>query len=333
MVCDQLLEPARDNNRFCEQAHMDCSLAMHPLASAKVLRKTETGVAMVLSSHRLTLAGILLAMVAAVGLPVLALAAPDAGPAPTAQSSIVARALQDVDTWQGECWSWMKKVVQDATGKSMGYDYRQGYFDAGAIEVNPAQAGPGDIIQIVRDSDSSPSADYPGMHSAIVLSNHGDGTFTVIDSNANWDGMVHIRDDYSPSDRAAANGIQYHVYRFPGQGLPVTPLAPPAPPKPFAAGDRAIVKLGTGGLNLRPTPSTTQAPIGLLADGTAVTVISAPVTAEGRVWVKVTTPAGDGWVAVEFLDRPAAPASGTSLGAPKKLDYTRAVLPVLSADE
>jgi hypothetical protein len=286
---------------------------------------------MVLSAHRLTLAGILLSVVASLALPHLALAAPDANGAPPSPNPIVARALKDADTWQGECWSWMKKVVQEATGKAMGFDYRQSYFDAGAIEVNPAQAQAGDIIQVVRDSDSGPNADYPGMHSAIVLENHGDGTFTVIDSNAQWDGMVHIRDDYSPAERASANGIQYHVYRLTGPGIPMVPAAPP---RPFAPGDRAIVKQGTGGLNLRSAASTVQAPIGVLADGTPVTVTSAPVSAEGRIWVRVSSPMGEGWVAVEFLDRPAASASGSSLGAPAKpLIVRRSFLPAISGDE
>lgn len=73
----------------------------------------------------------------------------------------MAAAVRYDGTWQGECWAFVKKVVREATGQEMGFDYRQGYFDAGATEVTVATAQPGDIIQIANDFNSGPNADYP----------------------------------------------------------------------------------------------------------------------------------------------------------------------------
>src|SRR5690348_7796343 len=145
---------------------------------------------MPMSQHRLALAAILVAIVAALSM--------SARPhtveaAPAAQNPIVTTALSYDGTYQGECWVFVKKVVLEATGRQMGFDYRQGFFDAGAVEVSTAAAQPGDIIQIADDNDTSPDASYNGLHTAIILVNHGDGTFDVIDSNRDFDGVVHQR--------------------------------------------------------------------------------------------------------------------------------------------
>src|SRR3972149_6542303 len=143
---------------------------------------------MPLSPHRPALAAILVAFVAIIAAVVLAQGAT----ATTPSNAIAERAIRDLGSWQGECWQWMKNVVSEATGQTVGLDYRQGFFDAGAIEVSIADAGPGDIVQLASDSWTSPDADYSGLHTAIILESNGDGTFDVIDSNQLWDGIVRL---------------------------------------------------------------------------------------------------------------------------------------------
>lgn len=263
---------------------------------------------MPMSQHRAALAAILAVVVAIFALSVVpATAAP---PAPT--NPLVAAAVGYDGTWQGECWAFVKKVVREATGQEMGFDYRQGYFDAGAIEVPAAQAQPGDLIQIARDSDSGPSADYPGLHNSIVVENLGGGLFNIIDSNQNFDGVVHQRKSYSPSIAAARFGLNVHIYRIvaganaksaPGTAPAPPALAAPAPGQVLLAGDRARVYTPGDVLNLRSGAGRDASVRAILAHGTPVTVLSGPTLNSGLTWLKVSTPSGDGWVAADFLTR------------------------------
>src|SRR5690349_17467585 len=86
---------------------------------------------------------------------------------------IASTALQYLGTHGGQCWTFMQQVVLEATGRQIGFDYRQGFFEAGAIEVTADQAQNGDIIQIASDANTSPSASYAGLHTAIILRNLG----------------------------------------------------------------------------------------------------------------------------------------------------------------
>jgi hypothetical protein len=70
------------------------------------------------------------------------------------QSPIVTAALSHLGTRGGQCWTFMRQVVKEATGRTVGFDYRQGFFDAGAIEVSASEAQSGDIIQIAKDGDT-----------------------------------------------------------------------------------------------------------------------------------------------------------------------------------
>ena len=255
---------------------------------------------MPMSQHRPALAAILVAVVAVLAAGVHAKSVA-AAPAP-APNPIVTVAESYEGTWQGECWVFAKKVVAEATGKQMGFDYRQGYFDAGAVEVSPADAQPGDIIQVADDNDTSPDASYNGLHTAIIIANNGDGTYNVVDSNRDFDGIVHERDDYDPTASAARFGIEFHIYRITGDPS----VAPPLHPKPtlvtggpFVSGSKAVTVTPGDVLNLRATPG--GAVVTTLRDGTHVTVTSNPVTAGTHQWVKVSTPSGDGYVATDFL--------------------------------
>lgn len=144
-----------------------------------------------------------------------------AEPVPEAGNAIASQALVDLDTYQGQCYTWMQRVVSAAIGVDVGNDYRQGYLEAGFVEVSLAEADLGDIIQIDDDSDTDGSSEFPGLHTLIVLQNLGDGTFTGVDSNQNLDGMVRFRENYDPAAKAARyEGASFHVYRYSGTAAP-----------------------------------------------------------------------------------------------------------------
>lgn len=273
---------------------------------------------MPLSSLRPVLAAIVVALVTATSL--LSSATPT-----TAQSThpIVERALQDLDTWQGQCWQWMKKVVYDATGKTVGFGYRQGYLDAGGFEVSISEAQAGDIIQIVDDAWDGPGADYNGLHTAIILENNGDGTFDAIDSNQKWDGIVRLRPNYDPAAAAARYGIDFHIYRITGEPASGSRAAAPEVSEPVEKGDRATVNTPGECLNLRTAPGGEK--IRCLPHGAEVLILSGPVNALGMEWVEVQTSAGKGWMATEYLKASETQAAGP-VGDTPVLQY-RAFIP------
>ncbi|NUP49365.1 MAG: hypothetical protein HOW97_18965 [Catenulispora sp.] len=104
----------------------------------------------------------------------------------------------------GQCREFVNCVVYLATGGKIwpvdgGGDYQASFAAAGGVPVAAADAAEGDIIQI-GDSDSSNP-----LHTAIVVENKGNGTFTVVDSN--WVGwpttpeLVGVH-DWTPPDGA-----------------------------------------------------------------------------------------------------------------------------------
>jgi uncharacterized protein YraI len=67
----------------------------------------------------------------------------------------------------------------------------------------------------------------------------------------------------------------------------------------FVAGDVAVV--ATDALNLRAAATTTGTVIDVLFTGASVTILSGPISAVGYSWFRVSSDAGTGWVAGEFL--------------------------------
>jgi hypothetical protein len=285
---------------------------------------------MPMSPHRLALAGILAALLAVFAVSGVSVSAKQQA---AVYDPIASAALRDDGTYQGECWPWVRKVVFEATGREIGFDYRQGFFEAGAVEVSLANARSGDVIQLANDANTAPDASYPGLHTLIVLENLGGGLVNGIDSNAQWDGIVRQRTGYDPTASAARYaGITFHVYRITGSAKPSA--GTPGANTTLGAGDRAVVKADGDGLNLRTGAGTDKAIITKLPDGTIVTVTSAaPVTASGRAWVQVTTPLGDGWVAAQYLEKlpPTAPAS--SANPPRPLLLYRTYMPLVTSGD
>lgn len=285
---------------------------------------------MPLSPHRPALAAILVAFVAIIS----AVGLVQGATADTPSNAIAERAVRDLGSWQGECWQWMKKVVSEATGRSVGFDYRQGYFDAGAIEISLTEAGPGDIIQIASDRWTSPDADYSGLHTAIILEANGDGSFEVIDSNQLWDGVVRLRSGYDPAALSSARGLNFHIYRITAGATPQAAARAPQPAPTaasFQAGDRARVNTPGECLNLRAEPVGNV--ITCLPHGTSTTVIGSPVTSAGMTWVQVQTPNGAGWMAAPYLQKePSAAASPSGAGGVSPVYQYRAFIPLASSD-
>ncbi len=169
------------------------------------------------------------------------------------------------------------------------------------LKFRSPKPAPATLFKSPTTSWSSADADYSGLHTAIVISANGDGTFEAIDSNQNWDGVVNLRSGYDPAARAAAAGLDVHAYRF---GSDAPSLLPPAPPVvtvagPVTTGDKARVNTPGDCLRLRATPSGTITHC--LGHGTQVTVTGEPRLVDSTLWVPVSTAAGNGWMASDYL--------------------------------
>jgi len=218
-------------------------------------------------------------------------------------SPIATAALKYLGSYQGQCWGFAKKVVAEATGRRIGFDYRQGFFEAGAVEVSIKDAHAGDVIQYADDAFTAPWADYPGLHTAIILQRSEAG-MSVIDSNSFWDGVVRIRTGYDPVEQARIKGLSFHIYRFPGGdgASPVDAAGGPNPTVAFTSGVHGTVVTPGDCLNLRESASRSAAVIYCLPDGAQVTVSQEDVVqADDRTWVHIDTAWGTGWVAADYL--------------------------------
>ncbi|MEZ4502758.1 MAG: SH3 domain-containing protein [Dehalococcoidia bacterium] len=240
---------------------------------------------------------------------------------------IASAALAYLGNYEGQCFPWVRRVVEQATGRTIGFDYRQGYLEAGAVEVTLDEARAGDIIQLASDANTSSLADYAGLHTSIVFANYGGGRFDVIDSNSQWLGVVRLRTDYDPMESAARYpGINVHVYRFP-QANTTAPAAAPAPTDPapdtpiqlsvpanpggateaFQATQTATVDAGGDCLNMRSAASLTGGILTCIPDGSTVSVLPSQQTVDGITWQLVAYNGLSGWVSNEFLQLSSTP--------------------------
>ncbi|MFL1376434.1 MULTISPECIES: hypothetical protein [unclassified Nocardiopsis] len=87
-------------------------------------------------------------------------------------------ALSRVGQRGGQCKEFANVVVRDASGGSQwpAPGYHSGFQRAGGVTVTTANARKGDIIQVGNDENGR-------LHTAIVVSNQGGGSFWVVDSN------------------------------------------------------------------------------------------------------------------------------------------------------
>lgn len=118
-----------------------------------------------------------------------------------------------------ECKGFVQKIVREAGGK-LGPGYRYCFLDIGK-EIIADEATLGDIIQLDNPNiNHNEKIDRKGgfvaytypMHTALVLENHKDGTYKVIDCNRIGRYKVGI-DDWSPY-KQAGNKLHVHFYRL-----------------------------------------------------------------------------------------------------------------------
>jgi hypothetical protein len=81
--------------------------------------------------------------------------------------------------------------------------------------------------------------------------------------------------------------------------LPANPQQPPASPE-LAPGDSAVVRAGGTCLNVRPAPAA-DPPLACLEEGTIVSIIGGPQSANGMTWWQITAGTVTGWSAGQFL--------------------------------
>jgi hypothetical protein len=86
-----------------------------------------------------------------------------------------------------------------------------------------------------------------------------------------------------------------------GAGTPGTAAAGATPGGPLAAGGTAVVAETGGCLNVRSEATLSGAIVTCVADGTTVNIIEGPVEADGFQWYHVSTDAGEGWAADDYL--------------------------------
>ena len=204
---------------------------------------------------------------------------PPAGAGQFDNSIIATTALAYVGRWggqacvdanrfrSGQCREFVDCVVSLASGGKIwpvdpGGNYQVGFSSAGAVPVAPAAAVEGDIIQIGDHDDSNP------LHTAIVLTNHGDGTYTVVDSN--WVGEPLIKElvgvhDWTPPAaaqfwRLGAVNPNNPGWKMPKNGVtggydlsgyqPPDTAVNPAPPAPTAS-TNTVNGLASGTITVR----------------------------------------------------------------------------------
>ena len=216
-------------------------------------------------------------------------------------SAIVSAAMQYLGSNQGECFPWVRRVVQEALGRQMGFDYHAGYLQAGAVEITAAEARVGDIVQIADPANTGPQASYPGLHTAIVLTPQGNGVFRMIDSNSQFDGVVRIRENYNPAEVAARypNTVA-RFYRFPE--APLAPAAASAPAPATLAANQAVVRGDGDCLRLRSAPTLSAAYVLCVPDGSTLSLLGTTAEADGYTWQLVSFGGTSGWVASEFIE-------------------------------
>jgi uncharacterized protein YraI len=118
----------------------------------------------------------------------------------------------------------------------------------------------------------------------------------VVDSNSQWDEWVRVH-DWTPRP---APGLKLYAYRMPTGTAALAVTASSA----AAATDTRLVATDGDCLHLRTGPGLGGRILACLPDRTAVPDTGAGTPADGYQWLPVTTNAGTGWVASEYLASP-----------------------------
>jgi hypothetical protein len=124
----------------------------------------------------------------------------------------------------GECIKSVQRWVTAAGGSFPGGGgVIGGYTSAGAAEVALGAAVKGDVIQYTRNSGSysTDNNDWSRVHTVVVVANHGNGRFHIVQSNSPaGSGLVTQVVDWTPTP---ASGWIARVWRF-GTVQSTTPI-------------------------------------------------------------------------------------------------------------
>ena len=111
---------------------------------------------------------------------------------------------------QGECMVATARWLKDAGGHWVGGRDSpiQSFTDANAARVGLGDVVRGDILQKYTPSDPS---SWTGVHTVVVLSNNGNGTLRIAESNFDLDGNMRIVEDWKPE---AQGKLEWSAWRF-----------------------------------------------------------------------------------------------------------------------
>lgn len=142
------------------------------------------------------------------------------GPEAYKNSDSVQHALSEVGTvratgWDqpGECIKSVQRWIDAAGGHFGGGGIVSGYTNSGAVQIDPSQVQPGDVIQYTSKTD--PDAFVDGVHTVLVADVNQNGTLHIVQSNAiGSDGVageVSDRDNWTPNP---PSGLEARYWRF-----------------------------------------------------------------------------------------------------------------------
>ena len=110
----------------------------------------------------------------------------------------------------GECIKSVQRWVTNAGGYFGGGGVISGYVNSGAQEVSLGSAVKGDVIQYTNGNGDD--QDWSHVHTMVVINNHGNGRFDIVQSNSPaGSGLVTRADNIVPSP---ASGWVSRVWRF-----------------------------------------------------------------------------------------------------------------------
>ncbi|HSE29144.1 MAG TPA: VCBS repeat-containing protein [Candidatus Saccharimonadales bacterium] len=129
----------------------------------------------------------------------------------------------------GECIKSVQRWVANAGGSFGGGGVISGYVNSGATEVSLSNVVKGDVVQYTRASGdyATDNGDWTYVHTVVVIQNHGNGQFDIVQSNVpDGSGKVTRVDNWAPS---LHEGWSARAWRF-GEVASTQPPPPPPPP-------------------------------------------------------------------------------------------------------
>jgi hypothetical protein len=146
-------------------------------------------------------------------------------------AAIADNGLLHLSTWGGQCKAFANNMVKAASSNTQNPSgYQSGWSAVGGVEVSSINATKGDIIQVTPagSTDVTVESMYDlsvsslKLHTAIIVNNEGNNSFTVVDSNWNDDEMVR-QHSFNPYTWASGSIIKiWHLGTVSGNGTSLT---------------------------------------------------------------------------------------------------------------